>query len=225
MGLIFVSFPIAEFCYLLCQRIRIMERKTIKEHVEALKTTVEWLNVQLHLGKADAEKAFEEQKANLRDWAAKMSSRIDEAKELNRQQAAKIKATLEDLRVQAALGKATSEDLFGEQQKELKKTMEQLRSDLDLVFNTTKGHSDEFLEDLSLKLHDYQVRFDIFKLQLQLAKMEGEQEWEKRKKEAEIKLQELQKDLEKRAVEANEKLDNFSKEMSQAWKHVRKAFE
>jgi hypothetical protein len=202
-----------------------MEKKTIKDHLDTLKTTVEGLNVQLHLGKADAEKAFEEQKANLRDWAVKMSSRIDEAKELNKDQAAQIKSTLEDLRVQAALGKATSEDLLREQQKELKMRLEQLRSDSDLVFGTTKEHSDAFLEDLSLKLHDYQIKFDIFKLQLQLAKMEGEQEWEKRRKEAEVKLQEFQKDLETRAEEASGKLENFSNEMSQAWKHVRKAFD
>lgn len=202
-----------------------MEKKTIKEHLEALKTTVEGLNVQLHLGKADAEKAFEEQKANLRDWTVKMSSRLDEAKELNKDQLAKIRQTLEELRVQAALGKATSEDLLREQQKELKKRLEQLRSDIDLVFGTGKEHSDAFLEELSLRLHDYQVKFDIFKLQLQLAKMEGEQEWENRRKEAEIKLQEFQKDLEKRAEEASGKLENFSKEMSQAWKHVRKAFD
>ncbi|TNF23608.1 MAG: hypothetical protein EP314_09050, partial [Bacteroidetes bacterium] len=76
-----------------------MEKKTIKEHLETLKTTVEGLNVQLHLGKADAEKAFEEQKANLRDWTVKMSSRLDEAKELNKDQLAKIRQTLEELRV------------------------------------------------------------------------------------------------------------------------------
>jgi hypothetical protein len=103
--------------------------------------------------------------------------------------------------------------------------MEQLRSDIDLVFATSKEHSDDLLEDLSLKLHDYQVKFDIFKLQLQLAKMEGEQEWEKRKKEASAKLQEIQKGLEKSADEASGKLEHFSKEMSHAWKHVRKAFD
>ncbi len=225
LKLICVSFAFGQFLYLMRQTMITMEKKTIKEHLETLKTTVEGLNVQLHLGKADAEKAFEEQKANLRDWTVKMSSRLDEAKELNKDQLAKIRQTLEELRVQAALGKATSEDLLREQQKELKKRLEQLRSDIDLVFGTGKEHSDAFLEELSLRLHDYQVKFDIFKLQLQLAKMEGEQEWENRRKEAEIKLQEFQKDFEKRAEEASGKLENFSKEMSQAWKHVRKAFD
>ena len=30
-----------------------MEKKTVKDHLENLKTTFEGLNVQLHLGKAD----------------------------------------------------------------------------------------------------------------------------------------------------------------------------
>mgnify|MGYP000713552359 CR=1 FL=1 len=199
--------------------------KTVNEYLEEAKSVLESLNVQLYLGKADAEKAFEEQKASLRDWSIKMQSRVDIAKDLNKEQAQKIKVALEELRVQAALGKATTDDMLKEQQKELKKRMEILRSDIDLVFQTSKEHSDDLLEDLSLRLHDYQVKFDIFKLQLQLAKMEGEVELEKRKKEASKQLKELQNELEKRAEEASGKLEHFSKEMSHAWKHVRKAFD
>ena len=202
-----------------------MEKKTVKDYLEDLKSTVEVLNLQLHLGRAEAEKAFEEQKANLRDWTVKMKSRVDEAEDLSEEQTEKLKIALEELRLQAALGKATTKDMLKEQQQELKKRMEKLRSDLDLVFETSQEHSDQILEELSLRLHDYQVKFDIFKLQLQLAKMEGEQELEKRKKEAAIKLQEFQQELEKRAEEASGKWENFSDEMSQAWKHVRKAFD
>ena len=130
------------FCEAHCNT---MEKKTDKR-VEALKSTLEELNLQLHLGKADAEKAFEEQKANIRDWAVRMTSRVDEAKNLNEENLTKIRGALEDLRVQASLSKANT-------------------------------------EDLSLRLHDYQVKFDIFKLQLQLVKMESDQEFEKRKAE------------------------------------------
>lgn len=220
-----VSLPSPELFYLLWQTIIAVQKKTVKDFLEDIKSIVEGLNVQLHLGRAEAEKAFEEQKSNLRDWAAKMQSRLDEAKGLSEEQTTKLKTTLEELRVQAALGKATTKDLLAEQQQELKSKLDQLRSDIDLVFGTPKERSDDFLEDLSLKLHDHQIKFDIFKLQLQLAKMESEQEWEKRRKEAEVKLHELQKDVEKRAEEASGKLENFSKEMSQAWKHVRKAFD
>lgn len=202
-----------------------MERKTVQDYLADAKATVENLHLQLHLGKADAEKAFEQQKEHLRDWAVKMSARVDAAKDLNKEQAERIKAALEELRLQAALGKATTADLLKEQQSELRVRMERLRTDLEVVFENTKDRSDDLLEDLSLRLHDYQVKFDIFRLQLQLAKMEGEQEMEKRKKAAEQKLKELQKELEKRADDAAGRLEHFSKEMSHAWKHVRKAFD
>ena len=201
-----------------------MEKKTDKR-VEALKSTLEGLNLQLHLGKADAEKAFEEQKANIRDWAVRMTSRVDEAKDLNEENLTKIRGALEDLRVQASLGKANTEDLLREQQAELKKRLEQLRSDIDLVFGATREHSDEFLEDLSLRLHDYQVKFDIFKLQLQLAKMESDQEFEKRKAEVAERISEFQSEVEKRASQASDKWEQFSSEMTEAWKHIRKAFD
>lgn len=202
-----------------------MEKKTVKSYLEDAKSIVEGLNVQLHLGKAEAEKAFEEQKTALRDWTVKISSRVDTAKDLNKEQAARIKTALEELRLQAALGRATTQDLLKEQQKELKKRMELLRSDLDIVFETSKEQSDDLLEDISLRLNDYQVKFDIFRLQLQLAKMDGEDELEKRKKEAAVKLKEFQKEVEKRAEEASGKFEHFSKEMTHAWKHVRKAFD
>lgn len=214
-----------QLLYLECQIIKTMEKKTVKSYLEDAKSIVEGLNLQLHLGKAEAEKAFEEQKASLRDWTVKMSSRVEAAKEINKEQTERIQTALEELRLQAALGKATTRDVLREQQKELKKRMELLRSDIDIVFETSKEQSDDLLEDLSLKLHDYQTKFDIFRLQLQLAKMDGEEALEKRKKEAAIKLKEFQKEVEKRAEEASGKFEHFSKEMTHAWKHVRKAFD
>ena len=154
-----------------------------------------------------------------------MTSRVDEAKDLNEENLTKIRGALEDLRVQASLGKANTEDLLREQQAELKKRLEQLRSDIDLVFGATREHSDEFLEDLSLRLHDYQVKFDIFKLQLQLAKMESDQEFEKRKAEVAERISEFQSEVEKRASQASDKWEQFSSEMTEAWKHIRKAFD
>lgn len=201
-----------------------MEKKSDKR-VAALKSMLEELNLQLHLGKADAEKAFEEQKANIRDWSVKMTSRMDEAKNLNEENLTKLRGALEDLRVQASLGKANTEDLLRDQQAELKKRLEQLRSDIDLVFGTTREHSDEFLEDLSLRLHDYQVKFDIFKLQLQLARMESDQEFEKRKAEIADRIHEFQAEVEKRAADTSDKWEQFSSEMTEAWKHIRKAFD
>lgn len=200
-------------------------RKTITDRIDDLKSVVEGLNVQLHLGKADAEKAFEEQKANLRDWTIKMSSRLDNVKDLNEENAAKIRASLEDLRVQAELGKADTQELLKEQQKALRNSLQRLRSDVDLVFGASREQSDEFLEDLSLRLHDYQVKFDIFKVQLHLAKAETELEFEKRKKEAAVRLKELESEIEKRKEEASEKWGHFSDEMTKAWKHVRNAFD
>ena len=64
---------------------------------------LEELNLQLHLGKAEAEKAFEEQKANIRDWSVKVSSRIDQANDLNEENLIKLRGALEGLRVQASL--------------------------------------------------------------------------------------------------------------------------
>lgn len=201
-----------------------MAKMTVKERLDEWKGMAENLQVQMHLGKADAEKEFEAQKKKLAEWSSKMSERVEAAKEINEENTKRVKTSLEELRVQAALGKADTEELLKQQQKELKQRMEKLRNDLDEVFETTKETSDDLLEDLSLRLHDYQVKFDIFKIQLHLAKAETEQEWEKRRKEAEQRLAKLRSDLEERTEEASERWEHFSSEMSDAWKHVRSAF-
>jgi len=205
------------------------DAKTLKERAQDTlnewKSAAESLHLQLHLGKAEAEKEFDNQRKKLDKWALETSQRVEDAKDISEEHTRKLKASLEELRLQATLGRAETEDLLREQQKNLKQAIDRLQSDLEEVFKTTREQGDGLMEETMLRLQDYQTRFEIFRLQLHLARAEGEQEWEKRRKEAESRLQEMKADLEKRAEEAADRWDTFSSEMQAAWKHVRKAFD
>lgn len=206
-----------------------IDPKTLKERAQDTlnewKSTAESLHLQLQLGKAEAEKEFEIQRQKLNDWAVETSKRVEEAKEIGEENTLRLKTSLEELRLQAALGKAETEDMLRDRQKGLKQAIDRLQSDLEEVFKTTREQGDGLMEETMLRVQDYQTRFEIFRLQLHLASAEGEQEWEKRRKEAESRLQQMKADLEKRAEEAADRWDTFSSEMQAAWKHVRKAFD
>lgn len=205
------------------------DTKSLKERVQ--ETLSEWkgmaesLHLQMYLGKVDAEKEFDVQRKKLNEWAEMTSQRVEEAKEISEESTLKLKTSLEELRLQAALGRADTEDLLRDQQKNLKQAIDRLQADLEEVFDVTREKGDGLMEEAMLRLQDYQMRFEIFRLQLHLAKAEGEQEWEKRRKEADVRLQEMRADLEKRAEETSDRWETFSAEMQHAWKHIRKAFE
>ncbi|MFT6210431.1 MAG: hypothetical protein ACJAYA_001409 [Bacteroidia bacterium] len=110
-------------------------------------------------------------------------------KALSLEIATETKASVKDLRVQAALGKAASEDLLKDQQRELKRRLEILRSGVDLgAFSRSIGR-------LIYRLHDYQVKSDVFQKQLHLSKAETGLRFESCIKEAGVRLKELETKL------------------------------
>lgn len=202
-----------------------MNNERIEKRSKELKSLIENLELQFHLGKSEAKEEFEKQKKNLLKWVDGASEKLRVTKDLSEEQIENIRTSLESLRVQLALGKAETEDQLKEQETKLKRSLEQLRSDMDLVFKTTTKRSDNFLEDASLLLHDYQIRLDILRVQMHLAKAETAQELEEKKRQARLKLAEIRTELNKKAEDASEQWDHFSEEMLKAWGHVKKAFD
>ena len=196
----------------------------VQEKLNNWKASAEHLNVQLHLGAEEAKDEFEKQKNKLGDWLEIQNKKLDNTKDISREKAVQIKAALEELQVQAALGKAETEDALKEQQKKLSNGIHNLKVLINKNYNRVKENTTEFTEEISETLDDYHTRFDLFRLQTHLAKMDANESWNKKKKELSAKLHDLNVNLERKKEKATEKLDDFSDEMSEAWSHIRKAF-
>ena len=101
----------------LIKKDKIMDLKeTIKGKLEEWKSDIESLQLTLHLGKADASDEFEKQKQNLSKWLTEAKEKLVEIKD---EKATDLKTKIEELELQAALGKAEGEDELKKQQKNI----------------------------------------------------------------------------------------------------------
>ncbi len=192
--------------------------------LEAWKSQVQHLNVQLHLGAMEAKDEFENQKKNISGWLNSAEDSLSKVKGVSEEKAKELKTAIEGLRVQAALGKAETEEKLKEQQKNLSSKINDLEGSLKTMYAASADKADELTEEASHKLDEFRTKLDLLKLQLHLGKEETKDKWAEKKKDLSLKLQQLDDSLEKGAHVASEKWDGFSTEIGEAWKHVKSAF-
>jgi ElaB/YqjD/DUF883 family membrane-anchored ribosome-binding protein len=182
---------------------------------------VDQLEAQLHQGAEEAKDEFEKQKENLTAWLDSVGNKLDKAQDVSSEKAQKLKASVEELRVQAALAKAETKDEIEEQQKNIAEGIHQLRHEISEIYDDSKEKYEGIHEKMDARLDDYQTRFDLFRLQLHLGKMEAEEDLEQKKREIADKLSRLKTKLKKGGKELEGKWDEFSSEVSEGWKQIR----
>ncbi|MEP1097335.1 MAG: hypothetical protein ABJG78_19620 [Cyclobacteriaceae bacterium] len=188
------------------------------------KHQVEELSLQLQLGIAETKDEFEEQKKKLSTWLDSLGDKLEETKDISKEKLRGIKSSLEELRVQAALGKAETEEHLKEQQKNITLGLHELRRKLSSAYNSTKEGAGSVIEEVSDQLDDFHTRFDLFRLRMHLGMTEAQEEWDEKKKELAHKLAMVKARLIQAEKETEIKWDGFSSEMSAAWRHFKKAF-
>lgn len=195
-----------------------------KKQLDKWKSRLEHLNVQMHLGAADAADEFEKQKKKLADWSKETSEKIDTLEGVSKEKLSKLRTDLEELRVQAALGRAEAKNEMKEQQRKISHKLHEIKQELSSTVDGAKESVGEFAEEVEEEAEDWHMKFDLFKVHMSLGKAEAEQYWEDKKKELSYKMQEMQDKLERMKEDADHRWEDFSKEMSDAWSHVKKAF-
>lgn len=195
-----------------------------KDKLNEWKGSLEHLNMQLHLGADEARDEFEKQKQNLVAWLDAASETLKIAEGIGEEKVMELKASLEELRVQAALGKAESVEALREQQEKLSKGIYKLQNTMTEAHTTAEGRLSDFTQYANDRLIDFRTRFDLFKLHSHLAQMDASEAWEEKRNELSVKLNDLNTILESNKETASEKWDSFSSEMSESWKHFRTAF-
>ena len=196
----------------------------LKERLNEMKGSLEHLNLQMHLGSEEAKDEYQKQKEQLGAWAKETSHKLSDLKNATGEKAEQLKASLEELQVQAALGKAESRDAIQEQQKKISSTIASLKK----RFRDLYDQSEEGLEDFSDRaehvLESYQTRLDMLKLKAHLGRAEMEDSWNERKKEVSDKINHLNRRIEEQREKSSEGWSHFSGEIKEAWSHLRKAF-
>lgn len=204
------------------------QEQTLKEKgqqkLKEWKSQAKELNHQLHLGTVETKEEFEKQKKRLTRWLDSLAQKVENSKDVTKEKALSIKSSLEELRVQATLGKAETEEHLKEQQKKIALGLHNLKQNLSEVLHSSKEGTHELVEEVSDQLDDFHTRFDLFRLQFHLGKIEAKKEWDEKKKELSHKLSVVKAKLLGAEKATSNKWEGFSSEMGDAWGHFKKAF-
>jgi hypothetical protein len=185
------------------------------------KATAEELRLQLHLGSKELSQKFETQKKEILHWSRKAQEDLeDEAS----QKGQELKTKLEELEVQAALGKAESRDALKNQEEKISKLLHEIGAKSDEFMETSKEKAKSFNEASELQFQKWQTSFDMFRLQMKLGAAETKDQWEEKRKEIKSSLDKLEAKIDEMKEDGEENFSNFKNEMSKSWSHFKNAF-
>lgn len=189
-------------------------KETVKTKLEEWKSDIESLQLTLHLGKADAGDEFEKQKKNLSKWLQEAKKKLADIKD---EKAVDLKTKIEELELQAALGRAEGEDELKKQQKNINHAIHNLKSNIKEAYGKTGDKKTEFSDFADKKLDHFHTQFDLFRLHFHLGKKDGEEIWEEKKKEIDAQLKDLNKKMDEIKDSSLDTWEDISDNVSKAW--------
>lgn len=198
-------------------------REKTREQLEKWKADLEELNVQLRLGRAEAEDAFEEQKKKFAGWLDKRREQLDELEDSGEDYLKDLRARLEKLSNRLTKGDAADKDTYAVQREEIVSILDEAEQKAEEAREKGTEEAREASENVQDTLEQLRTRLDLFWLKFNLGKAEMKEELEERRKKANTRIQELKHKLDESEDAAEDRWDNFKDEMKEAFRHVRKA--
>lgn len=187
------------------------------------------LSEELEELRQQVEARTEEQVAeNLETHKSSFMSFIDKSMEtidsvLSGDAALKARQSLDELRVQLALGKAESKEALEEQKQKLDSALH----DAETRYASLKEGSNDDFHKWTAEFGEWkeklQTRMDIAKLQYSLGKAEAKEEMEKKRQGLSKQLQSMKEQLDNIEDKGEEKMEEFTKEISESFSHFKKA--
>ena len=188
--------------------------------IDQVKSKVEEFEVQLALGKAEAEDRLEKEKKKFSEFLGKAKDAVGKAENIGKEKKEELITKYEELQVQLALGKAETRDAFETQKSKIEsaiKNFQQVVQTVDDELSDIPG----LLTDISSQLNS---KLEAFEVQFELAKAESEDILEEKKKELSDQLNVLKKKLDNRKNLADDRLEEFGKDLSHGLNQIKNAF-
>ncbi len=199
-----------------------MDTKQMEEQVKKFaadwQKSIEELKMQFSLGKMDAADAFEKQKDTMRNMVVNMKEQLDKATDVAEEKGAELKAKLEELKVQLALGKADGTDAFEMQKKKIELAMHEVYVEGKKIFN---DNYTQLLQLFDNNAQAFKTGLEIVKLQFSLGKMEAKEEAENARKEIQEKMNELGEHFKATQQTAMQNMEAFNKQMKEGFEKMK----
>jgi len=192
-----------------------------ENYINRWKATAEELRLQLHLGSKDLSDKFEEQKKEILAWSKE--TRLDLEREAS-STSKELRTKLEELEVQAALGKAETKEAIQEQRKKINTLVgEANEASIKLLGDSKKGIR-EIASKADATFDEWHTRFDLLRLQISLGAADASDEWKEKKEDLKNSIHQLESKLGEISQDSEEGWTHFKSEITEAWSHVKKAF-
>lgn len=204
-----------------------MDKITLKsrasEKMEAWKKEVAQLKNQLQHNQEESKDYFEKKKSTLVKWTGDMKKEFERVGGVGGEKLNDLRGSLEELRVQAALGRMDSLEAAQAQQKKINHSIQNLKSSIIKMEKEGEVEAKEVYQKAVVNLDNFKTKFDMFRLQMMYGKDDAVQSFMDKKSEIAMRLDKLSAQLEERKEVAEDRWEHFSEEIGEAWTHLKKA--
>jgi hypothetical protein len=177
------------------------------------KTLLEEMQVQAALGKADGQDAFKKLRKEFTDQLKEAESKLDELEDSGREGVHDLKLKLRKASTEVELLKIEGEQIFAEQKAKADKAVMELREKLQELRHKGEDYAGEIYRDLGPELLTFKMRFEMFRVQLALGKLDAEDRVAELQKEMKQKLEEVKSDLDELADDSEDRWERFTEDL------------
>lgn len=190
----------------------------VTEKLLSAQQEIDELALQLALGKAEATDKFEEIKKEFKLKISELKNLLANPSE--NYLSPEVKAKIEELELQLALGKADSKVIFEEQKKKILKALANLEENIQQNWRKIKA-PDFFLHEVE----QFKLKMEILRLRFRLKKFDVRDDYRNKMQTVRREIKKMTSKTKDRLSARQEKYDDFKYEISLAYNHIKNAVE
>lgn len=179
-------------------------------------TELDELRLKIALGKMNGAELFEDMKKDLRNSFHEISTEVQtEGKEV----ADSVRANIETLQLQLALGKAEAKDTYEEQKIKISEAIQQLEQN---VRDSRNALSSEAKIKIQNELEKFRLKMEILQIRYELGRLDLKDNVETKKQKFKKEFDELLADVKE---ETSEKMEEYGTNLKNAYEALRKSLQ
>jgi len=199
-------------------------RASFDKKLDALEHQALAFEAQLTQTKDEAMQRLEQRKQQLQDLLTQVKTDVQKSKEMAEQAKTEVRAKLEHLQVQLALGKADARDSFEEQRTKILKALTEFESVADQKLKGAAIESGRVWEDLVGRASTLEAELEALKGRFETEKAKQQVTLESKKQELLTELVSFKDRLKVKRASVQAKTDVFETDLREGLDQIKKGF-
>jgi DNA repair exonuclease SbcCD ATPase subunit len=199
-------------------------RASMEKKLDALEHQALALEAQLTQTKDQALQRLEQRKQQLRDLLKQVQAEVQNSKEMAEQAKIEVRAKLEHLQVQLALGKADARDTFEEQRTKILKALNEFEFVAEQKLKGAVFESGRVWEDLVGRTSTLEAEFEALKGRFESEKAKQQVTLESKKQELLTKVVVFKEQLKSKRLVVQAKADVLETDLREGLEQIKAGF-